>query len=57
VLPIRATAEMVAVKLVEQNWPTLEPEIAVALQVSPFLLWVGLRCLGHCVHGAPIGKL
>jgi hypothetical protein len=26
-------------------------------QVSPFLLRIGSRCLGHCVHGAPIAAL
>eukprot|EP01047_Picozoa_sp_COSAG01_P001937 COSAG01_NODE_48_length_31904_cov_21.696997_21_plen_58_part_00 len=22
--------------------------------MSPLPVWVGSRCLGHCVHGAPI---
>jgi hypothetical protein len=26
-------------------------------QVSPFLGWIGSRCLGHCVHGAPMAAL
>ena len=33
VVPVRATAEMVMVKLVEDNWPDLEPADAVMLQV------------------------
>jgi len=33
VVPVRATAEMVMVKLVEDNWPDLDPAAAVALQV------------------------
>lgn len=33
VVPVRATAEMVMVKLVEENWPDLEPEAKVRLQV------------------------
>jgi hypothetical protein len=28
---------------------------AVAVQVSHFLAWIGSRCLGNCVHGAPVG--
>eukprot|EP01048_Picozoa_sp_COSAG05_P015930 COSAG05_NODE_1982_length_3748_cov_1.987942_1_plen_1054_part_10 len=33
VLPIRATAEMLLVKLVEKNWPELDAEIKVKLQL------------------------
>lgn len=33
VVPVRATAEMVMVKLVEENWPDLDPEAKVRLQV------------------------
>ena len=32
-VPVRATSEMVMVKLVEENWPDLEPQDAVKLQV------------------------
>jgi hypothetical protein len=37
--------------------PEPEPEEPEKFYVSPFLLWVGSRCLGHCVHGAPIAAL
>ena len=33
VLPIRATVEMLVVKLVEKNWPMLSPDVCMALQL------------------------